>query len=466
VRLQRLATVLAIAVALGGCAAAPAGTSALNNGAAAPALETMDRDLALLTFDSAWSRIAHTHYDTAYGGVDWAGVRAELRPRAEAATTLGALRRVIGEMLQRLGESHYALIPREMADALDAGGGSGTAVTGDAGLAVRLVGDELLVWHVDAGGPADAAGIATGWTLLGVEGRRFADRVAALRALPAADQRTALTRLLYQANAELSGEAGRAMTLHLRDGAGRQVERSVTLQGTRGQLVRFGNLPPILASLEHELVPAGAGCAGVIRMNAWAVPLVPAFDRAIDAMRHCAGIVIDLRGNPGGVAGMVMGTAGHFLDDTLALGFMRTRTTELRFKANPRRVRDDGSAVTPYAGALAILVDEMSASTSEFFAGGLQGVGRARVFGTASAGQALPALLLRLPTQDVLMHVIADFTGPGGVRVEGRGVVPDVSVASSREDLLNQRDAPFSAALQWITRGANDAPRQNGGGTP
>jgi carboxyl-terminal processing protease len=453
IRQSAVLCTIAAGVLSAACAASPA-----DRQTPAPAgAVAVERELAVLTFDSAWSRIAHTHYDTAFGGVDWAGVRAELRPRAEAAATLGALRRVIDEMLQRLGESHYALIPRELADALDGSDGGG-AVTGDAGLAVRLVGDEMVVWTVDADGPAAGAGIGTGWTLLGVDGRRFAPRIAALRALPVADQRTALTRLLYQANAELSGESGRSVNLRLLDGSGRDVERSLVLQRTRGEVVRFGNLPPILATLDHELIPAGAGCAGVIRLNAWVVPLVPAFDRAVDTMRHCAGIIIDLRGNPGGVAGMIMGTAGHFLADTITLGSMRTRTSQLRFRSNPRRVRADGSAVEPYTGALAILIDEMSASTSEFFAGGLQGVGRARVFGSASAGQALPALLLRLPTQDVLMHVVADFSGPGGVRIEGRGVVPDVAVASSRAELLQQQDAPLRAALQWITQGADDAP--------
>jgi hypothetical protein len=49
----------------------------------------VDSALALLTFDSAWSRIATTHYDTAYGGVDWPASATELRPRAAAARTLG-----------------------------------------------------------------------------------------------------------------------------------------------------------------------------------------------------------------------------------------------------------------------------------------------------------------------------------------------------------------------------------------
>jgi carboxyl-terminal processing protease len=158
-----------------------------------------------------------------------------------------------------------------------------------------------------------------------------------------------------------------------------------------------------------------------------------------------------------------MGTAGHFLSDTLPLGFMRSRSgPPLRFKANPRRVRADGTPVEPYAGPLAILTDEMSASTSEFFAAGLQGVGRARVFGGNSAGQALPAMLIRLPTDDVLMHVMADFTGPRGVRIEGRGVQPDVPVPDTRQDLLAHRDAPLHAALAWIAGGGRAGTHPSG----
>ena len=50
-----------------------------------------------------------------------------------------------------------------------------------------------------------------------------------------------------------------------------------------------------------------------------------------------------------------------------------------------------------------------------------QALGRARVFGERTPGMALPALMLRLPNQDVLYHAIADFVDPNGVRVEVSG---------------------------------------------
>ena len=89
-----------------------------------------------------------------------------------------------------------------------------------------------------------------------------------------------------------------------------------------------------------------------------------------------------------------------------------------------------GERVKPFAGPVAILVDAMSGSASECFAGGMQSIGRARVFGQTSMGQALPALFDRLPNGDVLIHAYGDFVTADGTRLEGRGVVPDQAGAA------------------------------------
>jgi carboxyl-terminal processing protease len=98
---------------------------------------------------------------------------------------------------------------------------------------------------------------------------------------------------------------------------------------------------------------------------------------------------------------------------------------------------------------VAIVVDGLSASTSEFFAGGMQSLGRARVFGETTAGQALPATLVTLPDGDVLLHAFADFRVAGGRRLEGVGVTPDEPVALRRADLLAGGDPAMDAAIRW-----------------
>lgn len=110
-------------------------------------------------------------------------------------------------------------------------------------------------------------------------------------------------------------------------------------------------------------------------------PVALAFDRAIDRFRSSEGIIIDLRGNLGGLGGMVIGMAGHFVTQRLSLGTMKTRDNELHFFANPRFVNSENLRVEPYAGPVAILVDAISVSAAELFAGGMQAIGRARLFG-------------------------------------------------------------------------------------
>lgn len=422
-------------------------------------IEPVSADLAVRTLDSAWSIIGRSYYDTTMRGIDWLGVREKYRPRAAAAGSLGELRTVVREMLGELGESHFVLIPQEAADALDPAAlrdaKDDSERPGDAGLEARLIGDDVVVSDVVAGGPADRAGVRPGWIVdsVGMYGEDWRRRT--IERLTSDRERAELElRVPHMVMAMFRGTPGDSVSAWFRDGQGRIVTRTLTLAPTAGEPVRFGNLPTQMTRLTHERRPLPDGvpneCVGVIHFNIWMVPIAARFDRALDEVRDCRGIVLDLRGNPGGVAGMVMGVGGHFLDSATSLGTMRTRQGELRFSVNPRLADSRGQPVRPYAGALAILTDELSVSTSEIFAAGMQSVGRARVFGDTTARQALPALMSRLPNDDVLMHVFADFTDPRGQRVEGRGAVPDVVVPLTRRDLLAGRDAALEAALQWI----------------
>jgi carboxyl-terminal processing protease len=418
----------------------------------APASERpIERSLALATFDSAWGRIEHTHYDTTFRGVDWQGVRTELRPRAAEAATHEALRAVLSDMVGRLGESHYSVIPGEMASTVSSGergeGGRG----GDLGFELRVAEGAVVVSRMDAGGPGAAAGIRLGWVVDSIDGRPLVDELGQLAELEGTPgHRLALTQFLWSVTAALEGAPGSTVRISAQGSEGQSQMLQLTRRTRPGQPVDFGNLPTLVADLDYTLIPAGERCVGVIRFNIWMTPIAGPFDQAVDAVRGCDGIVIDLRGNPGGVAGMVMGVAGHFMKERKPLGVLKTRTGELRLVANPRTVNTTGQVVEPYGGPLALLIDPLTVSTSEIFAAGLQSAGRARVFGQTSAGQALPAMAVRLPNGDVLMHVVADLTAPDGRRVEGQGVVPDVTVPLTRTDLLAGRDAVLEAALNWI----------------
>jgi carboxyl-terminal processing protease len=397
------------------------------------------------TFDAAWRIVRDSHFDRTLNGVNWEAVNEELRPKALAARTVGELRGVIRDMLGRLGQSHFALLPATADSASDAP----RDVSGTPGFDVRLVEGDLLVTEVEPDGGGAAAGVRTGWKLRSIDGTTTGTLLASLPDTLA--PRLMLVEAWRLVQMRLRGPSGSRAALSFENGSGAIVALSVERRLEPGQPVTVGNLPTMFVRVRSHRVETPAGRpAGVIAFNVWMTAVDPLFQKAVDEFRSGDGIVIDLRGNPGGLAAMMMGISGHFIDERKALGVMKTRDTELRFVVNPRRVSAAGERVQPFAGPVAILVDALSGSASECFAGGMQSLGRVRVFGQRSMGQALPALFARLPNGDVLIHAYGDFVTADGTRLEGRGVVPDEPVLLDRGQLLAGRDRTLEAALAWF----------------
>jgi carboxyl-terminal processing protease len=399
------------------------------------------------TFDAAWTIIKNTHFDKTMNGLNWEAIRDELRPRAAAAKTPPELRAVIRDMLGRLGLSHFALIPSGSDTTGDGHTTSGDA-SGDPGIEVRLIGRDLVVTTVDTD---VTSRVRPGWRVVQIGGANVSEL---LQKVPEADnERLQKVEAWRIAQTRLRGPAGSTVDVTFEDGQGMPVKVSLRRRTESGSPVTVGSLPTMYVRVEHDKksTPSGA-TAGVIRFNVWMPAVDAEFQQAMDQFRRADGIIIDLRGNPGGLAAMLMGISGHFLTERVALGVMKTRENELRFVSNPRLVTASGERVQPFAGPLAILVDSMSGSASECFAGGMQSIGRARIFGQTSMGQALPALFDRLPNGDVLIHAYGDFVTATGTRLEGKGVVPDDPVPLDRADLLAGRDRPMEAALAWIDK--------------
>jgi carboxyl-terminal processing protease len=311
-----------------------------------------------------------------------------------------------------------------------------------------------MVSSVDPDGGAAAAGVHAGWIVQAIGGTPVSTVLEGVTGeIP---PRLAQVEAWRAAVTRLRGPYGSTVDVMFDAGTAGAVTKSITRKAERGDPVTIGTLPTMFVRVSSSLQQTPGGRkAGVIGFNVWMVSVDREFQRAMDQYRTADGIVIDLRGNPGGLAAMIMGIAGHFTPNRDTLGLMKTKANAepLKFNANPRLVNDKGERVEPYAGPVAILVDGMTGSASECFAGGMQSLGRARVFGQTSMGQALPALFDKLPNGDVLIHAWGDFVTGTGVRIEGRGVVPDVPVALTRASLLDGRDATLEAALAWIDGG-------------
>ena len=422
-------------VGLAGCASARVEHSS----------EPVASTVAVATFDSLWSKVRNSYVDTVFVSTRWMEMRTLLRPRAATVTKKSELDKLLADALAYIPDSHFYIIPAGIAT--DEPNPRTADGRGTVGLAVRVAEGNVVAWRVEGGSPAWNAGIRPGQQVKRIEGKDTDSAMKRVRSLPLLAQPRALADMLHGLNGLLSPAVGETARVRTND------EKNLVAVPARGIVSQFGNLPPLagLVKADHIISSTPSRCVGMIAFNIWLPALVQDLENAVDAVRGCDGIVIDLRGNPGGLGAMVMGFGGYFVDTTRSLGTMRSRQVSLNFVINPRTSRSDGRTARTFTGPVAIIVDPMSASTSEIFAAGMQRIGRARVFGETSAGAALPALMERLPSGDVFVHAVADFTDPEGKRIEGVGAVPDEVVPLKTSDLVNGHDAPLDAAVRWIT---------------
>jgi len=406
-------------------------------------LTPAQRQLNLDSFDHVWTTVRDKHWDPQLGGLDWQAARQELRPQVEAAATMEQVREVLSLMLARLKESHFAIIPAQSYEELDGGGEEGQ---GSPGIDVRMVDGRALVFAVAPQSSAAARGVRPGWDIAGVEGKEIGPAASAIRESMAGSTMIELLQA-RSVTARLSGRIGAPVRVSFQDGSGRSRDLELDRSRPRGTPAQLGNLPALYFWVESRRVRPQIG---YIQFNLFFEPetLIGAFREMVTGCGACRGLVIDLRGNPGGIGGLATGVAGWFIDQPgKQLGAMQTRDTRLNFAVFPRS--------EPFRGPLAILVDACSASTSEILAQGMKDLGRARIFGTRTAGAALPSVFERLPNGDGFQYAIANYVSAGGKSLEGAGVIPDEEIALLRRDLLEGRDAALEAAVSWIEQGKN-----------
>jgi carboxyl-terminal processing protease len=418
---------------------------------ARPAATAIDPAVALATFDVVWQQVDESPYDVERAGLDWSAVRDHYRPKLNDVRDIQSLRSLLQQMLDEIGASHFNIIP---APALSVGDAE---LTGPAnfhlGMEVRLVEDQLLVTAVRPDSPADRAGLQTGWQLLSLDDTRLQPALEEIAALQdEGARRLAATILQFGLQDRLENrhqDDHALLELLDRSGARRSLRIDPALQP--GRLVEVPMLPPMQLDVEVDTVALPDNrCAGVMAFTVWVPEVANELARRIDSIDDCAGMVIDLRGNPGGVMATMMSVGGFLVTDATAIGTLKTTDATLNFRAFPRTVTTEGERVQPYTGPLAILIDGLSASTSEMFAAGFQVSGRARVFGNPSPGMALPSRTFELPSGDQLLYAFADYTDAGGREIEGIGVQPDIASGPTRSSLLAGEDAALAAALAWI----------------
>ncbi|HEV2878708.1 MAG TPA: S41 family peptidase [Candidatus Eremiobacteraceae bacterium] len=348
-------------------------------------------------FNEVATTISVRYYDRTFHGLDWPAIVAEYRPKVAAASSESQRYHLLQEMLSRLGDSHTAVFsPSDVSRVQD-------QVAQALGAAFVNLGRDRVVVRVAPRSPAATAGLRPG-LIVAEQGSGDAD--GATHAFTVRDP--------------VSGRTWKTRMHLVQNGSYDQVERADVDWGTAAPGIGYLRMASFPNDIQEEL--------------GWAVS---------DLSGHPA-MILDLRGNPGGLIDAVDATAGIFLPP----GTLVVSGAGRYHVLGQRKFSATDAAHVRYSGRLAVLVDGNSESGAEALASALKIYHRAVIVGEPTAKHVL-GVEVEEPLSDggLLRVATLDMRDANGILLEGTGVTPDIRVSRTPADIARGRDPQLRAAI-------------------
>ena len=260
------------------------------------------------------------------------------------------------------------------------------------GIVMKSLRNEIVVDGLLPGAPAEASGIQVGDVIAEVDGE------------------STRNLSLSEAQQKIRGPEGTGVRLGMR-------------RGTSSQLIYFDLVRKSIdiPVLEQSVPEAGIG---LISLADWTDGIEAKLEQALTGLQAqgVRGIILDLRGNPGGYMNEAIKAADLFLRSGTIV------TSKGKSSAANQEYRADGKVLSDLP--LVILMDRGSASASEIFSGAMQDNARAVVVGENSFGKSSIQKILPLADASGIKLTIAKYMTPSGTNIDEEGIKPDVVVSN------------------------------------
>jgi carboxyl-terminal processing protease len=196
-------------------------------------------------------------------------------------------------------------------------------------------------------------------------------------------------------------------------------------------------------SVKYEI----AGRIGYLQINQFTEDTVKLANDAADQFKSAGvkGVVVDVRGNPGGYLKGAVEVTSLWLDEGKTVVQQRRgkQVVEVEYASGKNTLKGLPTVV---------LINEGSASASEILAGALRDNKAATIVGQKSFGKGSVQHIERLSDGSELKITIARWYTPAGANIDQQGITPDVSVARSEADIKAGRDPQKDKAFQILEK--------------
>lgn len=166
------------------------------------------------------------------------------------------------------------------------------------------------------------------------------------------------------------------------------------------------------------------------------------FLEALEKTQKTDGLILDLRGNPGGLLPNAVFIANLFIPE----GRIVSVVGRNGFKQDLSAQKTNFTVNKP----LIVLIDHSSASASEILSGALRDYNKAKLIGTKTYGKGMVQEVLSLPNETGLNLTIAKYLTPKGTDINKKGIEPDVKIELTFDDLKKNNDAQLIVAKKMM----------------